>query len=231
MSRQNDADFLSRTQLFDGLLPETLEAVAAVSTPRLIRAGQTMFLQGGEATHLHLLATGWVKIGQVTGSGAPLTIRVMEPGDVPGCVAVFRRTPYPATATAIVDSRTLTWSSALFSELMQRHPRIAANALKMVGGRTEEMLNRAREFATEPVERRIARVLLRLTSQAGRRTGDRIEVSFPLSRQDIAEMVGTTLHTVSRTLRAWERYGFVSGGRQRVAIRDQNAIKAIAGDG
>jgi CRP-like cAMP-binding protein len=65
---------------------------------------------------------------------------------------------------AIVDSRILTWPSALVGELMERHPRIAANALEMVGGRTEEMLRRSREFATELVERRIARVRPSITS-------------------------------------------------------------------
>ena len=114
------------------------------------------------------------------------------------------------------------------AELMERHPRIATNALGVVGRRTEEMLQRSQQFATEPVERRIAWVLLRLVSQTGRSAGADIEVGFPLSRQDIAEMAGTTLHTVSRTLRAWERQGLVSGGRQRVAIRDERALRAIA---
>ncbi|KAA2212993.1 Crp/Fnr family transcriptional regulator [Teichococcus oryzae] len=230
MLQQDDAGFLGRTQLFDGLPRETLEAVAALATPRLARAGQAVFRQGAEPAHLHLLTAGWVKIGHVSGSGAPLTIRVMQPGDVPGCVAAFRRVPYPATATAIVDSRLLTWPREMIAELMERHPRIATNALGMVGGRTEEMLQRSREFATEPVERRIAWVLLRLTAQAGQPVEGGIEVAFPLSRQDIAEMAGTTLHTVSRTLREWERRGLVSGGRQRVAIRDAAAVRAIVGD-
>ncbi len=87
----------------------------------------------------------------------------MEAGDVPGCVAVFRRIPYPATATAVMDSRILVWSWARVSEMLERHPRIAANAVEVIGTRTEEMLHRLREFATEPVERRIARALLRLS--------------------------------------------------------------------
>ena len=116
---------------------------------------------------------------------------------------------------------------ALVSELMQRHPRIAVNALKMVGGRTEEMLHRLREFATEPVERRIARALLRLSGQAGRRVGMGVEIGFPLSRQDIAEMTGSTLYTVSRTLREWERQGLVASGRRRVVVRDPARLGEI----
>jgi len=100
------------------------------------------------------------------------------------------------------------------------HPRLAANALEVVGTQTQEMLHRLREFAMDPVERRIARALLRLVGQAGRRVGAGLEIDFPLSRQDIAEMTGTTLYTVSRTLREWERRGVVQSARRRVVVRD-----------
>src|SRR3712207_2852749 len=210
MAKQDDATFLGSTKLFGGLGVEELGAVAALATPRVVRAGQAVFRQDGEPTHLHLVAEGRVKIWQGTGSGATLTIRFMEAGEVPGCVAVLRRIPYPATATAVMDSRILAWSWARFSELLERHPRVAANAVEVVGAQTEEMLHRMREFATEPVERRIARALLRLSGQAGRRVGTGLEIDFPLSRQDVAEMTGSTLYTVSRTLREWERRGLVA---------------------
>lgn len=229
MPRQDAAAFLGSTRLFGGLGAEELGAVAALATQRAVRAGQALFHQGAEPTHLHLLAEGRVKIWQGTGSGAPLTIRFMEPGEVPGCVAALRRIPYPANATAVGDSRILAWSWARFSELMERHPRIAANAVEVVGTHTEEMLHRMREFATEPVERRIARALLRLSGQAGRRIDTGVEIEFPLSRQDIAEMTGTTLHTVSRTLREWERRGLVAGGRRRVVVRDPARLGAVGG--
>ena len=224
---QDDAAFLGRTKLFGGLGAEGLEAIAASATPRVVRSGQAVFPQGGEPTHLHLVAEGRVKIWQQAGSGAPLTIRFMEPGDVPGCVAVFRRIPYPATATAVLDSKLLTWPWARVGELLERHPRFAANAVEVVGTRTEEMLHRLREFATEPVERRIARALLRLSGQAGRPVGAGVEIAFPLSRQDIAEMTGSTRYTVSQTLRGWERQGLVAGGRRRVVVRAPARLGAI----
>lgn len=231
MSRQDDAAFLGRTKLFGGLDAEELAVIAASAVPRLVRAGQAIFRQGGEPTHLHLVAEGRVKIAQLTGSGASLTIRFMEPGDVPGCVAVFRQIPFPASATAVVDGRLLTWPLARVGELVEQHPRIAANALQVIGARTEEMLHRLREFATEPVERRIARALLRLVRQAGRPAGEGVEIGFPLSRQDIAEMAGSTLYTASRTLREWEREGLVASGRRRVVILDQERLGEIGGGG
>lgn len=97
----------------------------------------------------------------------------------------------------------------------------------MIGARAEEMLNRMREFAVEPVERRIAQALLRLSGQAGRPFGARVEIGFPLSRQGIAEMTGSTLYTVSRTLREWERQGLVVSGRLRVVVRDPARLGEI----
>jgi CRP-like cAMP-binding protein len=220
MPRQDDATFLGRTKLFGGLDAEALDAAAATATSRAVRAGQTIFLQDSEPTHLYLVAAGRVKIAQVNGDGVPLTIRFMEPGEVPGCVAIFRRIPFPANATAVVDSRILAWSSARVREMLERHPRFAANAVEVVGTNTQEMLHRMREFALEPVERRIARALLRLSGQAGRRVAAGVEIDFPLSRQDIAEMTGTTLYTVSRTLRDWERRGLVQSGRRRIVVCD-----------
>jgi CRP-like cAMP-binding protein len=87
-----------------------------------------------------------------------------------------------------------------------------------------------RELSTERVEQCIAHALLRLAEQAGKPVGRGIRIDFPISRQDVAEMTGTTLHTVSRTLSAWEEQGIVEGGRQKITIREPDALLAIAED-
>jgi CRP/FNR family transcriptional regulator, nitrogen oxide reductase regulator len=227
MPRQDDAAFLGRTKLFEGLDAQTLDAVAASATSRAIRTGHAIFRQDSEPTHLHLVAAGRVKIAQVNGDGVSLTIRFMGPGEVPGCVAIFRRIPFPANATAVVESRILSWSAARVGEMLERHPRLAANAVGVVGANTQEMLGRMREFAMEPVDGRIARALLRLSSEAGRQVGAGVEIDFPLSRQDIAEIAGTALYTVSRTMREWERRGLVLSGRRRVVVRDPSRLLSL----
>jgi CRP-like cAMP-binding protein len=83
-------------------------------------------------------------------------------------------------------------------------------------------------MSTEQVERRVAHALLRLAQQAGRKVEEGIQIDFPISRQDVAEMTGTTLHTVSRILSAWEEQGFVEGGRQRIMIREPHKLLLIA---
>jgi CRP-like cAMP-binding protein len=83
-------------------------------------------------------------------------------------------------------------------------------------------------MSTEQVERRVAHALLRLAKQAGRRVEEGVEIDFPISRQDVAEMTGTTLHTVSRILSAWEQQGFVASGRQRITLREPHKLLTIA---
>jgi CRP-like cAMP-binding protein len=112
-------------------------------------------------------------------------------------------------------------------ELMGKHPQIALNAVAVLGFRYQETQARLREVSTETVERRIAHALLRLARQAGRRTAEGTEICFPLSRQDIAELAGTTLHTVSRTLSAWEKDGIVSSAHRHVVICLPDALAAV----
>jgi CRP-like cAMP-binding protein len=98
----------------------------------------------------------------------------------------------------------------------------------MIGSRLQEAHQRVRELSTEDVERRVAHALLKLGHDAGVAGKDGVKIDFPMSRQDIAEMTATTLHTVSRIMSAWEAAGVIESGRQRVTIRDQERLKAIA---
>ncbi|MER3457798.1 MAG: hypothetical protein C4309_03385 [Chloroflexota bacterium] len=114
--------------------------------------------------------------------------------------------------------------------LMERTPRLAFNALRLLAGRVQELQDRVRELATERVERRVARTLLRLARQAGRKVENGVLIDLPLSRQDLAEMTGTTLFTVSRVLSRWEQQGLVEAGRERVLIRFPHGLVRIAED-
>jgi CRP-like cAMP-binding protein len=97
-----------------------------------------------------------------------------------------------------------------------------------IGGRLQDSHTRVLEMSTQQVERRIAQAVLRLANQAGRKTEHGILIDFPISRQDIAEMTGTTLHTVSRTLSGWEDQGLIEGGRQRIVVRDPHRLVMLA---
>jgi CRP/FNR family transcriptional regulator, nitrogen oxide reductase regulator len=122
----------------------------------------------------------------------------------------------------------LAWPSAAWPRLVAKFPALGTNTLQAVGSRLQESFTRVVEMSTEQVEQRIAHALLRLAKQSGRKVERGVEIDFPISRQDIAQMTGTTLHTVSRILSGWEQQGLVESGRQRIILRDPHKIVVLA---
>lgn len=204
----------------------------AIAAARLVKlaAGKQLFLQDQEADAFYLLTVGRLKMSQVTPKGQEVTIRYIGPKEILGCVAVCGGLAYPATATAVLDSWALGWTRGLIAELAEDYPQIALNVMRTMGGRLKDTQARLRELQTERVERRVAHTVARLVAQAGRRIEGGILIDFPVSRQDIAEMTGTTLHTVSRILSAWQERGIVEVGRQKLTVCDPHGLVVIAED-
>jgi len=213
-----------------GALDETaLQAVAAAGLVRRLAAGTTVFTQGDPGLSCHSLVEGRVKIVQTQVNGCQSVLRFIGPGEMYGTVAAMMNRPFPADAVAVVDSVEIVWSVAAMRQLVHDHPGIGINSTASAGERLFELQARMGDLSGERVERRIARALLRLADQAGRRTAEGLEIDFPLTRQDLAEMSGATLHTVSRTLAAWDERGITGGGRRRIVVRDLGALTALAG--
>lgn len=226
-----DITLLTKLPLFAGLEAQALDDIAHAAEIRVIEKDKTVFEQGATADTLYILLSGRVKVSQITIDGHQVVMKFMGAGDMVGGLAVFARTPFPASAATVADSGFAMWDAPTIFRLMERHPHIAINALALLGRRLQEMHGNYRELAFERVERRIAHAVLRLARQAGKKVEDGIEIDFQISRQDIAEMTGTTLHTVSRIISGWEHKGLlVEGGRQRVVIRQPHALVAIAED-
>ncbi|HJS86660.1 MAG TPA: Crp/Fnr family transcriptional regulator [Acetobacteraceae bacterium] len=228
MTGSDVRELLSRSPLFQGSTEALIDEVLRAVNLRIVPARATLFHQGDPARELIVLGKGIVRAWQMGGSGDALTIRIMGLGDIIGVVPALRQTPYPITATAITDCVLLSWPSSWILGLMERYPTIRANALDFVGRRTEELVNRLRETATERVDQRIARALLRLVDQTGHASAGGGELGYKLSRQDIAEIVGTDLYSVSRILRGWADRGLVSASRLRVAVLDRPGMERIA---
>ncbi len=227
MDRAVDSSVLAGVPLFKGLDAAARNEVAAAAHLVRLRTGETLFEEDDAAAAFYVLITGRVKIAQVTVEGHLVVIRYIAAGQVFGAVPLFTGTGYPAGAAAVVDSLAARWDKAATRALLDRHARIVMNALTIVGHRLQELQNRYRELATERVEQRVARAVLRLLGNTGQQ-GAAAQVAFPLSRQDIAEMTGTTLHTVSRILSGWEHRGLIDGGRMRVVVRNREGLLAIA---
>ena len=175
-----------------------------------------------------VLLHGNLQVVKLTPAGQQVVIRYVVPGEMFGIAIQMGRKTYPATATAVVDSVSLVWPSAAWPGLVSSFPSLAASTLQTIGSRLNDAHVRVVEMSTEEVERRIAHALLRLVKQAGKKVEQGLQIDFPITRQDVAEMTGTTLHTVSRILSAWEDQGLVEGGRQRIVVRDPHRLFGLA---
>lgn len=222
-------DLLRRCAYFSGLPDATQDAAAAAQTRR-VAGGEFIFQQGEPAGHFYVLAAGAARLSQISPEGRQVIMGLIGPGQEIGIIAAIPGAVYPLDLQATQDCLALMWDRASLHRLFETHPALGLRALRMVSGRFVELQERYRELATERVERRLARALLRLSAQAGRPDADGITIAVPLARQDLAELTGTTLFTVSRTLSAWEGAGVIRSGRERVTICDPGRLTAIAED-
>jgi CRP/FNR family transcriptional regulator, nitrogen oxide reductase regulator len=223
-----DRSLVADVPLFAGLAPAELDAVLAEARSARCPKNSAVFEQGEDAHSFFLLLHGHVRATKMTPAGQQIVVRYVTPGETFGVAMAIGLAKYPATATAVDDSVVLAWPSVAWPRLVAQHPSLAASTLQTVGARLQETHTRVLEMSTEQVERRVAHALLRLAQQAGRKVEQGVEIDFPISRQDIAEMTGTTLHTVSRILSGWEQQGLVEGGRQRIVLREPHRLFALA---
>jgi CRP-like cAMP-binding protein len=221
---------LAHVALFQGLAEDTLARIAGLAHAKSLEPGQSFFTEGEPAEAFFVLTSGRVKLTQLTPEGHQVVLRLIGPGDAFGGVGAFGDPTYPISAEAVEPSIALAWTSTTMRHLLETEPTIAVNAVRFVAGRLHDLQQRYRQAMTERVERRVARALLRLVRDAGRRVDSGVEITFPVSRQDIAEMTGTTLYTVSRLLSAWEAQGIVLSGRQHIVLTKPHALVAIAED-
>jgi len=223
-------DLLASSELFRDLPPEVLESVADRARRHRSARGDHLFLEADPAERVGLVLSGRLKLVQLSADGREVILRLVGPGEVFGAVAVFEGASYPASAVVMEDAEVMLWTGDVLRSAMLETPQLALNAVRLLSVRLGRMQRRVRELATERVERRIARAVLRLVRHAGRRTDDGVEIDMPVTRQEIAELTGTTLFTVSRVLSSWEESGLVRTGRQKVVILRPHALVSLAED-
>jgi CRP-like cAMP-binding protein len=218
-----DPSLVAHLPLFAGFSPDELGEILREARSARFAKNSAVFEQGEEAHSFYVLLHGHVRASKTTPAGEQVVVRYVAPGETFGVAMAIGLRVYPATATAVDDSVVLAWPS-----LVAKFPALATNTLQTVGSRLQETHTRVVEMSTQQVEQRIAHALLRLAKQSGRKVKHGLEIDFPISRQDIAQMTGTTLHTVSRILSGWEQRGLIEGGRQRIVLREPHKLFVLA---
>lgn len=225
-----DLTTLAKCHLFQNLNEATLTAIVQSSTRRHYTSGTTIFYQEEPANVFYVLLQGNVRMYQITPEGHQVIVHFFGPGQGVGIIAALGQFAYPLTAEAVEDCLLLIWDSELMNQLMEKYPRLAMNAARTLAVRFRELQDRYRELATERVERRVARTLLRLAKQLGLKVEAGILINMTLSRRDLAEMTGTTLYSVSRIISKWENNAIVKTKREQIIICAPHDLVVIAED-
>ena len=206
-------------------LPERT-ALAPLCELAAFEKGATIFREGDAADRIYFLFLGRVKIVKA-GPDRDLILEILGPGEPVGAVAAFERRPFPASAVAIEPSGLIAIPESAFFELIEKRPTITR---ALLAGLTLRLMSLNRRLAdmTGSVEYRTARLFSTLAARLGQRREAGTFVPLPLARQEIADLVGTTIETAIRVMSRWQKEGLVETDPKGFLIRDLEALHAMA---
>lgn len=226
-----DEILLGNLPPFSCLTPSEINEIVGLATKEYWNEGETVFSQGALADSFYLLLDGSIRVVRLTQGGDQIVPLHIPAGQLFGIAPALGQDVYPADAVAAVDCVTLCWPRRHWSDFVKRYNGFGSETWRTIGARMLEMHDRIDELSTRAVEQRVAAVILRLVRQYGRTVDEGIEITFPITRSTISEMTGTTLHTVSRLLSAWEKKGIIASKRKHITVTAPHRMVLIADAG
>jgi CRP/FNR family transcriptional regulator, nitrogen oxide reductase regulator len=226
---RDESNRLSQSALFAPLSEEERNLLERRMVRREHEKDAYLFFEGDQAEWLILVVKGRVKMIKHSESGRETILATFGPGQVVGEVGVLAGEIYPATAQVLEPAITLSLSRDAYADLVRSHPALAWALIVELGRRLQSAHEKLRSFAVEKVERRVARVLLRMANTTGERLPDgSVRISVPLSRQDIADMAGTVVETAIRTMSKFQKEGLIETREGRIVLLQPHRLVAIA---
>ncbi len=200
-------DVLGQVPLFASLTPEQLAAAAVNFHTESFAPDAIIFLEGDAADRLWVIETGQVKIVKHTSDGQENLLEVIMPGEMFGGAGLLL--PYhPASAVAMSPTTTLSIERQPYLQLIRQYPDIALRIIALLGDRLQAAM-KMRALAVERVDVRLANILLKLCDKVGEPIAEGTRIQLPLSRQDLADMAGTTIETAIRVMSKFRKDGLV----------------------
>lgn len=222
-------DVLKVTTVFRRLGPEDRARVAAVSHLHAFDRGELVFAEGDASEFFVTIVSGRVKVFKSTPSGKEIILEVFGIGDPLGAVAAYEGTPYPASAMALEPTTCLRIARPDFFTLLEQNPSMVRGVLVGLTHRLVELTRRISELTGGRVESRFARMFLKLADQMGRDDQRGIFIPMVLSRQELADLTGTTIETCIRIMSRWNKDEVLLTERDGFIIADRAALEASAG--
>ena len=219
---------LRRTPIFRRLSAEDRQRLAAVARVHEFDKGATLFVEGDPSDLLYTVISGRVKVSKATARGTDVILEIFGPGDPVGAVAAYDSRPYPASATALEPTTCVLIPRQAFFTLLERYPTMVLALLGGLMHRLVELTNRVAALSGGRVEARVARLLLKMADEMGQKRSEGIFIPLALSRQEIADMVGTTIETSIRIMSRWGKEDVVRTEKDGFLVVDRVGLEAIA---
>ena len=211
--------------LFTGLTERECTEVVSCGRARTFARNQLLYVQGQPVNSLILLQSGSVKHTQLSANGEEVLLWMSASGEALNLQTEATSRGHSCSARAMEQCKALVWDYTRAQALLVQYPQIAENIGQILAGRLKELEERFREIATEKVATRLALALLRLVKQVGKVSHEGTQVF--LSREELAQMTGTTLFTVSRILSTWAEQGFVVPRREAILVSNPKGLESV----
>jgi len=218
--------FMEQASLFTGLTGAQRYELALAARDRQCRRQEVLFSEGQPGLELFVLGTGRVKLTQLTPDGREVILRLVGPAAVVGGLGLDGKDSYPATACALDTSHAIGWDRRILERHMERIPALQRNALRIASEGLLHLQQRYIELATQKVPQRLARALVRLADDVGRPSDG--GVLIPMTQEDLAQLVGTTVFSVCRILSHWESERLLRTRREAVVLDDARCLLRVA---
>ena len=222
------ADMLRFSTTFRRLEPADRARLAEVARPHSYPKASVIFSEGEPSAFFITIVTGRVKVYKATPAGKEVILEIFGPGDPLGATAAYEGRPFPATAVALEDTECLLIPRVGFFALLEQHPSLVRGLLTGLTHRLVELTTRIADLSGSRVEARFARWFLKLAKDIGRPGNGGTFVPLALSRQDLADMTGTTIETCIRIMSRWGKEDVVRTDKDGFTLLDAEALEMIA---
>jgi CRP-like cAMP-binding protein len=218
------------TAMFRGLTPEVQRQLASLATVRDYARGDYLWREGDPSDSLTIILKGQVKIVRQMEQG-DVIYEIFGEGEPVGAIAVYNYMPYPAAGVALEPVSVLALARREYFELLDRYPDFARGVIRELTRMVLALTRKLDEMRGQKVDVRVAQLFLTLAERMGQETGEGIEIPIHLSRQEVADLVGTTVESAIRVLSRWGREGVLLTGEKRFVIPSRDRLRAVAEGG
>ena len=229
-SKEQIKQYISSIPKFQSLRPTTITAMTSIAKVIQLETQSYLYHQGELADTFYIIVEGGVRLNESTSEGREVGLKVFGVGDTFGLLALSGAFPHPSSVKAIRDSIVLAFNGQDMRDIMSLHGDLAVLTIDLLIEHVHHAHNRIREMASEKVDARLAKALLKCADKFGKSdSSNAIQLDITLSQQDLANFIGTTTESVNRTLKKWRSLGLIHHTRMNISIIDPEALTSIAG--